>query len=594
MISWWSNIATVGSVTIAGRNVTDPAGPLQHHAVTISGLVGDTSYPYTVTSGSVTGTGTLRTAATAGQTFSFAAIGDYGGGSPGELQNANNIGTAGTQFIQTLGDNIYPAAGLPDPDFSTVYSDFDGRFYKQFNPVIKNQTFFPANGNKEYYGDGAFWNNFPMPGSNHSWYSYDWGNAHILVLDSEMAIDPNSAQFAFAQADLVGHQGNTWRIVAIQRPPYSSSSANSSSVPVRQFLVPLFQTQNVDLVLSGNSHNYERTFPLKNDVPVSSGGITYIVSGGGGNGFNTFQLAQPAYSAFREATFSEFVKVTVSPSAITVDGIRSDSNAVFDSTTISKGDATAPTAPTAVTPGTTTATTVPLTWTASTDNVGVTRYDIFRNSALAGSATTTSFTDTGLTPSTTYSYTIKAVDAAGNSSPASAAASATTASGTGGSTVTLPPAADATIDPASATPTASRLKVDASAPINDLLVKFAIPVGCNVATAVLQVTVGNGANDPSARGGDIYATNQSDPNAGWTENSVTWTSAPAASTAIAPVSITGPVTADTTYSADVMSLLRGATGNVTLRASSTSGDGAGYYSKEGSATSGPRLVLTCS
>ena len=206
--------------------------------------------------------GSLRTAAAPGQTFSFAAIGDFGGGSGAETQNAANIGAAGTQFIQTLGDNIYPSAGLPDPDFTTTYSDFDGRFYKQFEPVVKSQAFFPANGNKEYYGDGAFWDNFPMPGSNHSWYSYDWGDAHILVLDSEQPFGPGSAQYAFAQADLAAHQGSAWRIVAIQRPPYSSTTANSSSVPVKQYLVPLFQSQHVNLVLSGNSHNYERTFPL--------------------------------------------------------------------------------------------------------------------------------------------------------------------------------------------------------------------------------------------------------------------------------------------------------------------------------------------
>ena len=174
--------------------------------MTVTGLSAGTDYPYTVTSDAVSASGSLRTAALPGQTFSFAAIGDFGGGSPGETQNAANIAGAGTQFIQTLGDNIYPSAGLPDPNFTTTYSDFDARFFKPFGPAVQSQAFFPANGNKEYYGDGEFWAAFPMPGANHSWYSYDWGDAHILVLDGEQPYAPGSAQYSFAQADLAAHQ----------------------------------------------------------------------------------------------------------------------------------------------------------------------------------------------------------------------------------------------------------------------------------------------------------------------------------------------------------------------------------------------------
>ena len=332
IISWWSNLATSGSVSINGRTISGPS--TQHHQITVTGLTGATSYPYTVTSGGVTATGTVRTAASPGQTFSFAAIGDFGGNSPGEKQNATNIVADGTQFIQTLGDNIYPTSGLPDPNFTSTYSDFDQRFFSQFSAAIRAQTFFPANGNKEYYSDGEFWNAFPMPGTNHSWYSYDWGDAHILVLDSEQPFSPGTDQYTFAQNDLAAHQGARWRIVAIQRPPYSSATSNTSSKPVQQYLVPLFQAQHVQLVLSGNTHNYERTRPLVDGAPVTTGGITYVVSGAGGNGFNTFQLSPPAYSAFREASYYEFVKVTVSPSRITVDAIRADTNTVADTTTI--------------------------------------------------------------------------------------------------------------------------------------------------------------------------------------------------------------------------------------------------------------------
>ena len=67
-----------------------------------------------------------------------------------------------------------------------------------------------------------------------------------------------------------------------------------------------------------------------------------------------------------------------------------------------------------------------LTWTASTDNVGVTGYDVLRNGSVIGSATSPTFTDTTVTTNQTYSYTVRAKDAAGNPSPASTALPVTT------------------------------------------------------------------------------------------------------------------------------------------------------------------------
>ena len=73
-----------------------------------------------------------------------------------------------------------------------------------------------------------------------------------------------------------------------------------------------------------------------------------------------------------------------------------------------------------------------LTWATSTDNVEVTGYEVFRNGTQITTTVSPSYSDTCLTASTNYSYTIKAFDAAGNVSPASSAASATTGSGGNG------------------------------------------------------------------------------------------------------------------------------------------------------------------
>ena len=82
-----------------------------------------------------------------------------------------------------------------------------------------------------------------------------------------------------------------------------------------------------------------------------------------------------------------------------------------------------------------------LTWTASTDNVGVTGYKSFRNGVQIAASTANSFSDTGLTANTTYSYTVSAYDAAGNNSAQSSSVSVTTqsASTSGGGTSAIEP-----------------------------------------------------------------------------------------------------------------------------------------------------------
>ncbi|WP_318528333.1 fibronectin type III domain-containing protein [Nonomuraea gerenzanensis] len=89
-------------------------------------------------------------------------------------------------------------------------------------------------------------------------------------------------------------------------------------------------------------------------------------------------------------------------------------------------DTTPPAAPTGLTSPSRTSGSVTLSWTAATDNVGVAGYRVHRGSTEVGTTATTSFTDTGLSPATAYTYTVKAHDAAGNTSAASAPVTVTT------------------------------------------------------------------------------------------------------------------------------------------------------------------------
>ena len=99
------------------------------------------------------------------------------------------------------------------------------------------------------------------------------------------------------------------------------------------------------------------------DGAPAGGGITYIVSGGGGNGFNAFGTYTQPWTAFRESSYYEYTRITVTPTSLTADAIRSDTDSIFDTTTIEKDAANgppfvAPPAAPAVTPLIPTTTTV--------------------------------------------------------------------------------------------------------------------------------------------------------------------------------------------------------------------------------------------
>ena len=106
-------------------------------------------------------------------------------------------------------------------------------------------------------------------------------------------------------------------------------------------------------------------------------------------------------------------------------------------TSASTADTTAPSVPTGLTATAVSISQINLSWTASTDDVGVTGYKIFRNGAQVNTSVNTSFSDTGLASGTSYTYTVSAYDGAGNNSSQSTSALATTLAVTVGPVVSI-------------------------------------------------------------------------------------------------------------------------------------------------------------
>jgi cellulose 1,4-beta-cellobiosidase len=140
---------------------------------------------------------------------------------------------------------------------------------------------------------------------------------------------------------------------------------------------------------------------------------------------NGTQVASVTATSYTDTGLSGNTQYSYVVKAHDAAGNVSPASNTVTATTSCSGDCTPPTAPT-LSVGTITSSSIALSWSGSTDNVGVTGYYVYRNGTQVASVTTTSYTDTSLAASTQYSYTVKAYDAAGNLSPASNTVMATT------------------------------------------------------------------------------------------------------------------------------------------------------------------------
>lgn len=210
-----------------------------------------------------------------------------------------------------------------------------------------------------------------------------------------------------------------------------------------------------DAVITVNSTAGPFAVTSQNAATTYAGGssqtVTWDVAGTTANGVNTANVDilwstdnGNTWTTLLSATPNDGSQAVTIPNVSTTTGrimVKGSNHIFFDvnnaNISVNAGsgtpDTVAPTAPTLAASGTT-STSTNLSWSGATDNVGVTGYDVYMGASLIGSTASTTYTVTNLTPSTTYSFSVKAKDAAGNASSSSNTVNVTTLAG--GGTVT--------------------------------------------------------------------------------------------------------------------------------------------------------------
>ena len=244
-------------------------------------------------------------------------------------------------------------------------------------------------------------------------------------------------------------------------------------------------------------------------------------------------------------------------------------------------DSTPPSVPGNVAAAAVSGTQVNLSWSASTDNVSVAGYTIYRDSVSLGTVPggTLTYSDSSVSPGTTYSYTLDAFDAAGNHSTQSTpAATATTPTVT---SLTVTPLADSYVDGSKSGSnfgSATTLRVDASPDVRSYL-RFDLS---GVSGTITKLTLRIWANSGQSSGW------QAKPVSGtWTESGLTFANAPSLG---ASVGGSGKTIAGSWSSADVTALLNGGT-TLDIGLSTPSTTALSLASRESGASTAPQLVI---
>ena len=384
-VVWWTVGDSQGQVLWgpAGGDLDEVASSTtgEMHDVEITGLEAGTTYDYEVQDdlGEVLGQGSFTTNPAVGESARMRlwVIGDSGTGGQTQAVVFDTFLDATAADVPLvmlhMGDIAY---------FSGTHEEFSDNFFGMYAEFLDSATVWPTIGNHEAFTShsddqsGPYFEAFVLPtaaelggvaSGTEAYYSFDLANMHIVVLDSsDSDTDPDAAMALWLEQDLAATTQD-WLIATWHHPPYSRGTHDSDTegnlIDMREDIVPILESGGVDLVMTGHSHLYERSYlldgaydtpttdagiltqtdgALEGDGPYSksegltaNGGAVYVVAGHGGT--NVGGAGGHPVMAFTEVDWGS-VLLDIDGDHLTLRNLRYDGT-FTDEFTLVKGDA---------------------------------------------------------------------------------------------------------------------------------------------------------------------------------------------------------------------------------------------------------------
>ncbi|MBL9185220.1 MAG: metallophosphoesterase [Verrucomicrobiaceae bacterium] len=303
IIRWRSSQPVVGRVRVGSAlgsltSSVDEVTPTTEHVVQLTGLTPYTRYYYSIGSAADTLAGgdaehTFRTSPIPGTATDTRiwVLGDAG------RANADQTAVRDAYYTWTstrtpdlclmLGDNAYN---------SGTDSEYQAAVFNMYPTMLRKMPLWSCLGNHDANNGSTsstavfpYFDMFTFPtagecggvaSGTERYFSFDYGNIHIINLDSQTSsratiesTGSDGAMAAWLRNDLAGITA-TWIIAIFHHPPYSKGShdsdVESQLVQMRERFTPILEAGGVDLVLTGHSHSYERSFFIDGHTGLSS------------------------------------------------------------------------------------------------------------------------------------------------------------------------------------------------------------------------------------------------------------------------------------------------------------------------------------
>ncbi len=295
IVHWRTDVATDSVV----RFGTDSAALLQsstepvvttEHTVRLTGLLALTQYFYSVGDSTATIAGDssyhFHTAPVAGTPANTRVwvIGDSGTANADAraVRDAYKAWTSSrpADFMLMLGDNAYTDG---------TDAQYQSAVFDTYPVILRQMPLWPTLGNHDGHSadsatqSGPYYEIFDLPtaaeagglaSGTEAYYAFDYGNIHFVVLDSyDIDRSPGGNMLQWLQSDLALNN-KPWVIAFFHHPPYTKGSHDSDTeaqlIDMRQYALPVLEAWGVDLVMTGHSHSYERSYLLDGHYGDSS------------------------------------------------------------------------------------------------------------------------------------------------------------------------------------------------------------------------------------------------------------------------------------------------------------------------------------